>query len=104
MERQHLKVGSVAALLAFLLGLAFSFGGKSASVDSLRDEVHDQRSTIETLKTTINTQALENNRSIKGLEDAVQNLTKTVDDMKTQAEMQAQAQADYHAASGPRRR
>ncbi len=86
LNKQTLGVGSVACLLAFLLGLAFSFGGKSASVDQLSSDVRDMRNDIKVLTVTINKQNGESHDAITGMQFAIQALQKECDDLKTKEE------------------
>lgn len=100
-EKQTLRVSAVAALLAFCMGLAFSFGGKSSSIDSLRDDVNKLNNTVTTFKEASNQSGRETAVQIKGLEDQVKGLTEKIDNLQNQVQYQAQVQADYH--SGGRR-
>jgi hypothetical protein len=96
LDKQTMRVGSVAAVLAFLLGLSFAFGGKSASVDALSTEVRDMRNDIKTLTMAINTKDGETHDAITALHYAVEGLQKQVDEIN--------AKADYRAAGGTSKR
>jgi outer membrane murein-binding lipoprotein Lpp len=94
LEKQTLRVGSVAVVLAFLLGLSFAFGGKSASVDQLSLDVRDMRNDVKTLATAVNKQNSDSHDAITSMQFAIQALQKEYDDLKSQA--------DYRAAGGKR--
>ena len=94
MEKQTLRVGSVAAIVAFLLGLSFAFGGKSASVDNLSVEMREMRNDIKLLTKAVDDKNSETDHAITTMQFSIQALQKEYDDLKTQT--------DYRAAAGKR--
>jgi hypothetical protein len=86
LEKQTLRVGSVAVVLAFLLGLSFAFGGKSASVDNLSVEMHEMRSDIKLLTKAVDDKNSETDHAITTMQFSIQALQKECDDLKTKEE------------------
>jgi len=84
MERQTLTVGAVAALLAFLLGIAFSMGGKSSSIDQLSAQMTIMNNKLDTMTAKYTQSDKDTAVSIKGLEDEFLKLQAKVDDLSNQ--------------------
>jgi uncharacterized protein HemX len=83
-ERQTLTVGAVAALLAFLLGIAFSMGGKSTSIDQLSTQMTIMNNKLDTMTAKYTQSDKDTAVSIKGLEDEFLKLNAKVDDLSQQ--------------------
>ena len=83
-ERQTLTVGAVAALLAFLLGIAFSMGGKSSSIDQLSAQMTIMNNKLDTMTAKYTQSDKDTAVSIKGLEDEFLKLQAKVDDLSEQ--------------------
>ena len=90
-EKQTLRVGAVAALLAFCMGLAFGFGGKSSSLDSLRTDVTTMSSKFDTLTKSVSDMDKSTSNQITHLEDRINEMQKTVDRMQNTMELQQQS-------------
>ena len=84
MERQTLTVGAVAALLAFLLGIAFSMGGKSSSIDQLSAQMTIMNNKLDTMTAKYTQSDKDTAVSIKSLEDEFLKLQAKVDDLSNQ--------------------
>ena len=84
MERQTLTVGAVAALLAFLLGIAFSMGGKSSSIDQLSVQMNIMNNKLDMMTAKYTQSDKDTAVSIKGLEDEFLKLNSKVDDLSQQ--------------------
>ena len=84
MERQTLTVGAVAALLAFLLGIAFSMGGKSSSIDQLSVQMNIMNNKLDMMTAKYTQSDKDTAVSIKGLEDEFLKLNAKVDDLSQQ--------------------
>jgi peptidoglycan hydrolase CwlO-like protein len=84
-EKQTLRVSAVAALLAFCMGLAFNFGGKSSSIDNLTLEVNSMRNSVETLGHQFTASDKDTSNRITLLEAEMKSLQQKVDDMRAEA-------------------
>ena len=84
MERQTLTVGAVAALLAFLLGIAFSMAGKSSSIDQLSVQMNIMNNKLDMMTAKYTQSDKDTAVSIKGLEDEFLKLNAKVDDLSQQ--------------------
>ena len=88
MEKHTLRVSSVVALVAFVMGLAFNFGGKSSEVGTLTLEVAQMRNSIDTLTTRFITSDKENSNEIVSLKAEYQAMSKKVDELADRIEYQ----------------
>jgi hypothetical protein len=103
LDKQTITVGAAVASAAFLLGLAFNYGGKSKSLDDLSLQVATLQGSVASLNKTYTDSDKAQAVSMGKFELTINHLTQTVDNLQTQVQMQAQAQADYQVAAGRRR-